>query len=116
MNHSITINKLIENLHTHTTNLSDTKEKIKQMVTTALLQAVSDVNPTNLNSRHTIPRRSKPVLRLCNLPRRIRYKICKAWLKALLYFGVSRGVYYLGIFRNPSEAELKDLRTHTRET
>jgi TP901 family phage tail tape measure protein len=42
--HSLTINKLIENLTIHTTNLGDTKEKIRQQVTEALLTSVNDFN------------------------------------------------------------------------
>ncbi len=44
---SITINKLVENLTIHTTNLGDTKEKIKQAITETLLTSVSDFTLAN---------------------------------------------------------------------
>lgn len=42
--HSLVINKLVENLTIHTTNIGDTKEKIRQHVTEALLTSVNDFN------------------------------------------------------------------------
>ena len=44
---SITINKLVENITLHVTNLTEGKEKIKQHVTEALLTAVSDYTLAN---------------------------------------------------------------------
>jgi phage-related protein len=42
--HSLTINKLVETLVIHTTNIGDTKEKIRQSVSEALLTSVNDFN------------------------------------------------------------------------
>jgi TP901 family phage tail tape measure protein len=44
---SITINKLVENITLHVTNLSEGKEKIKQQVAEALLTSVSDFTLAN---------------------------------------------------------------------
>ncbi|MFC4262475.1 phage tail tape measure protein [Ferruginibacter yonginensis] len=43
----LTINKLVENIVIHTTNLNETKEKIKQVVIEALLTGVSDFTLAN---------------------------------------------------------------------
>ena len=125
MQNSITIKKLIENLHIHTTNLSDTKEKIKQMVTTALLEAVSTVTPVVSLQEipwqlrypyylHSKPVRSSPVRKLRNIPNRVLYKIRKA-LQILNYLQDDYvNTYYASVLRTENGSLLPHQRTRIR--